>query len=102
MAWAWQRVVMAQPRRVFVPQALGADEYLRATWHADKHVVVFSHWQGDQCTAAMPVRVNELGDLTSLLVGALSAEMQAAPAAWAPPLPRSCVRGAGPITSIPA
>ena len=42
----------AERRRVFVPQALGADEFLRVTWHEQKHLVVFSHWQGDHCVAA--------------------------------------------------
>ncbi len=77
-------------RRVFATQALGADQYLRATWHADKRVVVFSQWTGSECTAAMPVRVDELGELASLLVDALSHEVQfSAPVstspAWAPP-----------------
>jgi hypothetical protein len=57
--------------RVFVPQALGADEFLRVTWHENDRVMVFSHWQGEMCVAATPVRVTDTGDLTALLVDAL-------------------------------
>jgi hypothetical protein len=56
--------------RVFLPQALGADEYVRVTWHEAEQVVVFSHWQGSVCIAATPVRVAEIGDLAGLLVDA--------------------------------
>src|SRR5579862_37990 len=58
-------------RRVFVPQALGANEYLRVTWHETDRVVVFSHWQGEVCVAATPVRVTETAELATLLVEAL-------------------------------
>lgn len=57
----------SHPRRVLVPQALGADEFLRVTWHDGNQIVVFSHWRGDTCIAATPVRVTELGELASLL-----------------------------------
>jgi len=57
--------------RVFVPQALGSDEFLRVTWHESDRVVVFSHWQGDICVAATPVLVTDTADLTALLVDAL-------------------------------
>jgi len=54
-----------------VPQALGADEYLRVTWHETDRVIVFSHWQGEVCVAATPVKVTETAELATLLVGAL-------------------------------
>jgi hypothetical protein len=57
--------------RVFLPQALGADEFVRVTWHDDEQVVVFSQWRGSLCVAATPVRVSEIGDLAGLLVDAL-------------------------------
>jgi hypothetical protein len=56
---------------VFLPQALGADEFLRVTWHESDRVVVFSHWQGETCVAATPVLVADTADLTALLVDAL-------------------------------
>jgi hypothetical protein len=56
---------------VFLPQALGADEFLRVTWHESDRVVVFSHWQGENCIAATPIRVTDTTDLTALLVDAL-------------------------------
>ena len=62
---------MRDRRRVFVPQALGADEYLRVTWHETDRVIVFSHWQGEVCVAATPVKVTETAELATLLVGAL-------------------------------
>jgi hypothetical protein len=58
-------------RRVFVPQALGADEYLRVTWHEANRVIVFSQWRGEVCVAATPVRVTETTDLATLLAEAL-------------------------------
>src|SRR4051794_28175562 len=57
--------------RVFLPQALGADEFLRVTWHESDRVVVFSHWRGETCVAATPVLVTDTADLTGLLVDAL-------------------------------
>lgn len=69
----------AERRRVFVPQALGADEFLRVTWHEQKHLVVFSHWQGDQCVAATPVRVSDLGELAELTVTALARSLPSTP-----------------------
>ena len=61
----------ARRHRVFLPQALGADEFLRVTWHASDRVVVFSHWQGERCIAATPILVTETTELTALLVDAL-------------------------------
>ncbi len=81
-------------RRVFAPQALGGDEYLRATWHESKQVVVFSQWTGDVCTAAIPVRVDELGDLAGLLVEALGQQVKPTSALWAAPLPGARVSDA--------
>jgi len=58
-------------RRVFLPHALGADEFLRVTWHETDRVIVFSHWQGERCVAATPVRVTDSAELATLLVEAL-------------------------------
>jgi len=59
-------------RRVLVPQALGSDEFLRVTWHESRDVMVFSHWDGDHCIAATPVRVADLAELAELIAGALA------------------------------
>ena len=75
----------AKRRRVFVPQALGSDEFLRITWHESREVVVFSQWSGDQCTAAIPVRVSQLTQATTLLVDAVGLSDAAATSAWPPP-----------------
>lgn len=92
----------AGAHRVLLRQALGGDEFLRVTWHERKGVFVFSHWTGDTCTSAIPVRVSELGDLASMTVGALAqraasvtepassadpAETWAAASAWSAPDP---------------
>jgi hypothetical protein len=61
----------ARRYRVFLPQALGADQFLRVNWHEADRVMVFSHWQGETCVAATPVRVTDTTDLTALLVDAL-------------------------------
>lgn len=83
-------------RRVFVPQALGADEFLRVTWHEQRRVVVFSHWSGDHCVAATPVRVGDLAELAELTVAALASAMPPAPLderdhAWPPPAAEALV-----------
>ena len=69
----------APMRRVLVPQALGADEFLRVTWHESRKVIVFSHWQGDRCVAATPVRVSDIAELAELTVAALASTMPAPP-----------------------
>jgi hypothetical protein len=58
--------------RVLLHQALSDDEFLRVTWHEHNDVFVFSQWQGDTCVATTPVSVEELGDLASMRVSALS------------------------------
>lgn len=63
---------MDDRRRVLVPQALGSDEFLRVTWHEGRRLVVVSHWDGDQCVAATPVRVSDLGELAELVVSAFT------------------------------
>ncbi len=73
-------------RRVLIPQALGGDEFLRVTWHEERDVFVFSHWQGRECVAATPVRVSDLGDLAELIVAALARAVGAdVGASWAAP-----------------
>ena len=54
-----------------MPHALGADEFLRMTWHDSRRLAVFSVWSGARCTAAVPVRVGDLGELASLVGEAL-------------------------------
>jgi hypothetical protein len=71
-------------RRVLVPHALGADEFLRVTWHEQRRVVVFSHWQGDHCVAATPVRVSDLPELAELTAVALARSV-ARDSMWDPP-----------------
>ncbi|MEM9516930.1 MAG: hypothetical protein AAGA42_18935 [Actinomycetota bacterium] len=91
-------------RRVFVPQALGADEYLRVTWHEGRNVMVFSHWDGADCIAATPVRVTDLGELVSLVTTAFvdAVDDHIRPGElWAPPLAAAVV-DTSPPTAITA
>ena len=67
MTESWQ----GNRHRVFVPQALGADEFLRATWHESDRIIVFSHWSGNSCVAATPVRITDVPELAELLVSAV-------------------------------
>lgn len=73
-----------QRRRVLVPQALGSDEFLRITWHEERDVMVFSHWSGDECIAATPVRVADLGEVVELTAAAYSRGQRPTPS-WPPP-----------------
>ena len=84
-------------RRVFVPQALGADQFLRVTWHEQRRIVVFSHWEGDHCVAATPVRVSDIGELAELTVSALARTSPVVESPWAPPVPHDLV-----TTDLPA
>lgn len=77
----------SERHRVFVPQALGSDEFLRVTWHATSGLVVFSHWDGDRCVAATPVRAADLEELASLVQAALTPE-GSTPSTPAWPAPR--------------
>jgi hypothetical protein len=71
--------------RVFLPQALGSDEFLRVTWHETHGVIVFSHWQGARCDAATPVRTADLGELASLIVDAFARSVSEPVRTWPPP-----------------
>lgn len=57
---------------MLVPQALGADQFLRVTWHDGRRLMVVSHWDGPRCVAATPVRVDQLGELAELVVTAFA------------------------------
>ena len=83
---------------MFVPQALGADEFLRVTWHEDRSVMVFSHWQGAECTAATPVRLSDLGEVTALVVEAFTRSSDAAIRTLPPPSPDELVVPAAGLT----
>ena len=79
--------------RVFVPQALGADEFLRVTWHDDRRLMVFSHWRDGECVAATPVQISDLADLTELMVAALARSANVGPGEASPwPAPTASLR----------
>jgi hypothetical protein len=86
--------------RVLVPQALGSDEFLRVTWHETRELIVFSHWAGDHCVAATPVRITDVAELAALISQAASQGMDAS--AWPPPAPQTLVVPAIGLTVPPA
>lgn len=87
-------------QRVLVPQALGSDEFLRVTWHASRELIVFSHWDGDQCVAATPVRVTDIEELASLISRAAAHGTTAS--AWPPPTANTLVVPATGLAVPPA
>lgn len=78
-------------RRVLVPQALGSDEFLRVTWHESRGVMVFSHWDGDHCIAATPVRVSDIAELAELTADARASSPSDDRPAWPAPDPSELV-----------
>lgn len=86
--------------RVLVPQALGSEEFLRVTWHASRALIVFSHWDGDRCVAATPVRITDIDELAALISQA-AAHGTRAPA-WPPPAANTLVVPATGLTVPPA
>lgn len=82
---------------MLVPQALGADEFLRVTWHESREVVVFSHWVGSQCVAATPVRVGDLDELAAMMALATGGTLEA----WPAPDPATLVVPAAGLTVPP-
>ncbi len=86
--------------RVLVPQALGSDEFLRVTWHASRELIVFSHWDGDHCDAATPVRITDIEELATLISKAAGHVTNAS--AWPPPAANTLVVPAIGLTVPPA
>lgn len=81
----------SERHRVFVPQALGSDEFLRVTWHESREVLVFSHWQGARCLAATPVRVADIAELAELTAAAAAQNATRTRPTWPPPEPDTLV-----------
>jgi hypothetical protein len=86
--------------RVLVPQALGSDEFLRVTWHETREVIVFSHWDGDHCVAATPVRITDIAELACLIAQAAPHGITAS--VWPPPAADTLVVPASGLTVLPA
>ena len=67
-----QGVADVPPNRVFLADVRGGDQYLRATWHPESATIVFSHWNGEVCTASTPVALTDCTELIELQVRSLS------------------------------
>jgi hypothetical protein len=65
--------------RVFVPDVRDDLRYLRVTWHADRRLLVLSHWRDDVCLASTPIELSEISKLIGLLVSALEDAAMPAP-----------------------
>jgi hypothetical protein len=74
VVWVHTRGMAEAPlNRVFLTDVRGNDLYLRATWHPDSNTIVFSHWNGQICTASTPVALTDCPKLIDLMVRSLSA-----------------------------
>ncbi len=75
--------------RVFVEDARGNGQFLRATWHRDQQQFVLSSWEGAVCVGATRIPVAEAPALVALLVDGLGDAARHPVAPPAPPEPRS-------------
>lgn len=66
--------------------------HLRVTWHPDKRQFVLSTWRADVCTGSARLAVDDVAELTGLLVDGL-AEAASIPPAAAPPPARPGLAG---------
>jgi hypothetical protein len=65
--------------RVLIEDARRDGHHLRVTWHPGRRQFVLSTWSADTCTGAAQLAVEDVAELTSLLVDGL-AEAAARPA----------------------
>jgi hypothetical protein len=86
-----QGVAETPPNRVFLTDVRGNDLYLRATWHPDSATVVFSHWNGEVCTASTPVALTDCTKLVELMVRSLSSVAERRLPSVEPARPRSAL-----------
>lgn len=76
----------ARRRRVLIEDARRNGHHLRATWHPETRQFVLSTWREDVCTGSARLAVDDIAELTGLLVDGLS---DAAVARSAPEVPAS-------------
>jgi hypothetical protein len=79
------------PNRVYLADVRGGDQYLRATWHPESATIVFSHWNGEICTASTPVALTDCTPLIDLQVRSLSQMASRQVGAAAPARPAGIV-----------
>jgi hypothetical protein len=58
-------------RTVAIGDARGNERWLRVTWHPDTQTVVFSHWNGEVCSASTPVHLADATKVAELVLRAL-------------------------------
>jgi hypothetical protein len=66
--------------RVLIEDARRNGHHLRATWHPGRRQFVLSTWNADTCTGSAQLAVEDVAELTSLLIDGLT-EAAARPAA---------------------
>ena len=73
-------------RTVAIGDVRGNERWLRVTWHPDTQTVVFSHWNGEVCSASTPVRLGDATKVMELVLRALrdAVERNVSSAAKAP------------------
>jgi hypothetical protein len=62
----------ARRHRVLIEDARRDGHHLRATWHPDVRQFVVSTWHADVCTGATRLAVDDVAQLTGLLVDGLA------------------------------
>jgi hypothetical protein len=58
-------------RTVAIGDARGNERWLRVTWHPDTQTVVFSHWNGEVCSASTRVHLCDATKVIDLVLRAL-------------------------------
>lgn len=61
----------SKTRTVAIDDVRGDERWLRVTWHPDTQTVVFSHWNGEVCSASTPVRLADASKVIELVLRAL-------------------------------
>jgi hypothetical protein len=75
----------ARRRRVLIEDARRNGHHLRATWHPETRQFVLSTWSADVCTGSARLAVDDVAELTGLLVDGLGEAATAPPPAGVPP-----------------
>jgi hypothetical protein len=75
----------ARRRRVLIEDARRNGHHLRVTWHPETRQFVLSTWSADVCTGSARLGVDDVAELTGLLVDGLGEAATAPPPAGVPP-----------------
>lgn len=85
---------MGDAAAVEVPDQRGMEDRLRMSWHAERRMLVVSHWRGALCVATTPVDVAALPGMIRLMARALEETVPVSPVVPPPPTVQSVRRDA--------